>query len=333
MAVTVLLGKAGSGKSTQCYREIQACAAAGGKTLLLVPDQATYGAERHLAESSDGQGFLGTQVVGFSRLAYKVFQERGLEHASLSELARKIILQRLLHKGEKEFSVLQTAARQPNFADTAGRFLWECRSFCVTPEALRQAAEAVPSPTLSHKLEDISRLYEAYQAFLADHFGSADDTMTLLAREIGHYSFLQGAHVWVDGFQWFTPQQMEILRQIERTASKVTITLTIDEAHLAQQRRETALFHRAYEVYRDIKTLFPHMETAVVEKRPAGPLTAFRDAFFQTCPGQHGPARIGPGNLGMSRQGWRNRQRCPENSSALPSGLSLSRLPGPGPDE
>ena len=95
MAVTVLLGKAGSGKSTQCYREIQACAAAGGKALLLVPDQATYGAERHLAESSDGQGFLGTQVVGFSRLAYKVFQERGLEHASLSELARKIILQRL----------------------------------------------------------------------------------------------------------------------------------------------------------------------------------------------------------------------------------------------
>ena len=99
MPVTVLLGKAGSGKSTQCYREIQACTAAGGKALLLVPDQATYGAERHLAESSDGQGFLGTQVLGFSRLAYKVFQERGLEHASLSELARKIILQRLLHKG------------------------------------------------------------------------------------------------------------------------------------------------------------------------------------------------------------------------------------------
>ena len=50
---------------------------------------------------------------------------------------------------------------------------------------------------------------------------------------------------------------MEILRQIERAASKVTITLTIDEAHLAQQLRETALFHRAYEVYRDIKTSFP----------------------------------------------------------------------------
>lgn len=286
MAVTVLLGKAGSGKSTQCYREIQACAAAGGKALLLVPDQATYGAERHLAEHSEGQGFIGTQVVGFSRLAYNVFQERGLAHASLSELARKIILQRLLHKGEKEFSVLQTAARQPNFADTAGRFLWECRSFCVTPDALRKAAEAVPNPTLSHKLEDISRLYGAYQNFLADHFGSADDTMTLLAREVGHYSFLQGAHVWVDGFQWFTPQQMEILRQMERVTAQVTITLTIDEEHLEQQRRETALFHRAYEVYRDLKTLFPHLETTKVAKRPDGPLMVFRDAFFRPVPAE-----------------------------------------------
>ena len=131
MAVTILMGKAGNGKSSQCFNELQAWEAAGGKAMLLVPDQATYGAERRLAEHAKGRGFVGTQVVGFSRLAYNVFQEQGLSHASLSELARKIILQRLLHKGEKDFSLLQTAARQPNFADTAGRFLGECRSFCL----------------------------------------------------------------------------------------------------------------------------------------------------------------------------------------------------------
>ena len=103
MAVTILMGKAGSGKSSQCFKELQAWEAEGGKAMLLVPDQATYGAERRLAEHAKGQGFVGTQVVGFSRLAYNVFQEQGLSHASLSELARKIILQRLLHKGEKDF--------------------------------------------------------------------------------------------------------------------------------------------------------------------------------------------------------------------------------------
>lgn len=184
MAVTILMGKAGSGKSSQCFKELQAWEAEGGKAMLLVPDQATYGAERRLAEHAKGQGFVGTQVVGFSRLAYNVFQEQSLSHASLSELARKIILQRLLHKGEKDFSLLQTAARQPNFADTAGRFLGECRSFCVSPDALRKAAEAVSSTTLSHKLQDMALLYDMYQAFLSDHFGSADDTMTLLAKTV-----------------------------------------------------------------------------------------------------------------------------------------------------
>lgn len=147
--------------------------------------------------------------------------------------------------------------------------------------------------------------------------------MTLLAREVGHYSFLQGAYVWVDGFQWFTPQQMEILRQMERVTAQVTITLTIDEEHLEQQRRETALFHRAYEVYRDLKTLFPHLETTKVAKRPDGPLTVFRDAFFRPIPAEM-TQPVSAWNLGMFRQGRRNRQRCPENRRSLSSGLSLS---------
>ena len=90
MAVTILMGKAGSGKSSQCFKELQAWEAGGGKAMLLVPDQATYGAERRLAEHAKGRGFVGTQVVGFSRLAYNVFQEQGLSHASLSELAGRL---------------------------------------------------------------------------------------------------------------------------------------------------------------------------------------------------------------------------------------------------
>ena len=72
MAVTILMGKAGNGKSSQCFNELQAWEAAGGKAMLLVPDQATYGAERRLAEHAKGRGFVGTQVVGFSRLAWPI---------------------------------------------------------------------------------------------------------------------------------------------------------------------------------------------------------------------------------------------------------------------
>lgn len=284
MAVTVMLGTGKSGKSRRCFAQIQEWAASGGKALLIVPDQASYHAERQFAEVMPGRGFMGIQIVGFSRLAYRVFQERGQEQVSLSDLSRQLILQRLLRQHADEFTVLQTAAKQEHFAATIGQFIWECRSFCIGPDLLRQAAASLEPQTLSRKLKDIAVLYETYTDFLAQHFGSADDTMTVLAREIPQYRFIQGARIWVDGFQWFTPQQLEVLQAAEKVADHMTITLTMDAERFAAQAKETALFHRAYEVYRDIQKLFPQVERQVQHKERSQGLDRFTEGFFQPVP-------------------------------------------------
>lgn len=284
MAVTVIFGKAGSGKTGYCFKEMKEWADRGGKALLIVPDQATYSIERRFAEYMPGQGFAGIQIVGFSRLAFRVFQERGQEHASLSELARKIVLQRLLRRCGDDLTVLKTAAEQANFAATAGQFILECRSFCVTPDMLRQAAENVGGPTLARKLQDIALVYEGYGQFLEERFGSSDDTMALLAREIPHYTFMDGARIWVDGFQWFTPQQLQVLQAAEGVADSLILTLTLDAGQLERQARETALFHRAYEVYRQVRRIFPALETKSLTTARRGPLEAFFQDFFAVFP-------------------------------------------------
>ena len=288
MSVTVLMGKCGSGKTARCFAQMKEWAAQGGKALLIVPDQASYNAERRFAEAMEGSGYMGIQIAGFSRLAFLVFQERGKDHAFLSDLSQKIILQRLLRRHEEEFSILRTAATQDNFADTASSFLGECRSFCVTPDALDTAAAAMDGLTLGKKLQDLALLYREYTAFLQDHFGSADDAMTLLAREIPSYSFLQGARVWVDGFLWFTPQQLRVLAAVERAAGHVTITITADKADLARQERETALFHRPYVAYKELRRLFPHLEVETAESKGNTALLHFADQFF--APQQKGQA-------------------------------------------
>lgn len=285
MAVTVLFGKAKSGKTTACFAQVQACAARGEKALYIVPDQASYSIERRFAESVPGKGFMGIHIVGFSRLAYQVFQARGKMHESVSELARNIILQRLLRQYHDEFLLLQTAARQANFASVAGKFIAECRSFCVGPDVLHKAASELQDTTLGRKLHDIALLYDGYMSFLDGHYGSAEDMMTLLAGEIHNYAFAEDAHVWVDGFQWFTPQQLEVLRSIEEVAAHVTITLTIDGEQLRAQARETALFHRAYEVYRDLCRMFPHLETAYIHEHEQTALCELYRDFFRPVPG------------------------------------------------
>lgn len=284
MAVTVVFGKAGSGKTARCLEEIRNWSAAGGKAILLVPDQATYSMERRFAAAMPGHGFMGTQIFGFSRLAFQVFQERNKEHASLSELSRNMILQRLLRQYSSSLTVLQTAASQPNFVTTMGQFLMECRSFRITPDMLRNAAGQMNHLTLSHKLEDIASLYEHYLNFLDSHFGNADDTMTLLAKELPGYTFIQRARVWVDGFQWFTPQQLQILLAAEKAADSLTVTLTMDAGHVSRQARNTALYHRPWEVYQSLLRIFPHLETENLPDPPCQGIQRFTQHFFQPVP-------------------------------------------------
>lgn len=292
MSVTVVFGKAGSGKTALCLKEMQAWTAQGGKAIMIVPDQATYTMERRFASSMPGHGFMGTQIFGFSRLAFRVLQERGKDHASLSELSRSIILQRLLRKYGPELTVLQTAARQPNFVSSLGQFLMECRSFRVTPETLRQAAHSLTGLTLSHKVDDMAQLYDQYLAFLSDHFGDADDTLTLLAEELPDYSFIQGARVWVDGFQWFTPEQLHVLEVAEQAAASLTVTLTMDAQQLARQKRHTALFHRPWEVYQSLLQTFPHIKTQSLPTQEVKEIRRFTEGFFQPVPrAQEEPVR------------------------------------------
>lgn len=131
MAVKLILGRSNSGKTERCLRALAACQRAGRAALFLVPDQATYTMERRLAERMPGKGYTGIQVVGFSRLAYLVLQERGCKRAAVSELGRMLVLQRLLRQMESELTVLRKAAVQPHFSETVGTFIEECRSFCV----------------------------------------------------------------------------------------------------------------------------------------------------------------------------------------------------------
>lgn len=286
MAVTVLFGQARSGKTTYCFEQMATLAVQDFKTMLLVPDQATYDTERRFADFMPGKGFMGVSITGFTRLAYHVLQERGKEKTPLSDLGKTLILQRLLRRYADRFTVLQTAARQPGFAAAAGQFLWECRSFCVTADDLRRCASTVEEGPLARKLKDMALLYEVYEAFLAERFGSVDDTLTMLTKEVGTYTYLQGAQVWVDGFQWFTAQQLAVLKAIAAVAANVTITLTMDRDRLPSQRKETALFHRAYEVYNELKKAFPTLQVHTVRYNAADELMQLRDDFFHVVPRQ-----------------------------------------------
>jgi len=85
--LTLVLGRAGSGKSYEIYKRIGEHIKRGEQAVLIVPEQNTLQAERELIESINVQGLISAQVLSPSRLMDYVFKETGGE--LISRLARQ----------------------------------------------------------------------------------------------------------------------------------------------------------------------------------------------------------------------------------------------------
>src|SRR5699024_6796801 len=96
MSLLMLLGRAGSGKTTHCIEEIHSKlrqSPNGSPLIMLVPDQMTFQMEYRLASAADLGGMSRSQVFSFSRLALNVLgQTGGLTRQHVSSVGLNMML-------------------------------------------------------------------------------------------------------------------------------------------------------------------------------------------------------------------------------------------------
>ena len=97
MALRLILGSSGSGKSTYLYEEIirQAKAHPCTNYYVIVPEQFTMQTQRELVVRS-GNGIMNIDVVSFQRLAYRIFDELGKQDmVVLEETGKNLLLRKV----------------------------------------------------------------------------------------------------------------------------------------------------------------------------------------------------------------------------------------------
>lgn len=231
MGLHFIYGRAGSGKTTRCIKEITSRLSEdpSGSIIFLVPDQETYHAESLLASASKGKGFINVMVSGFSRLAFRIFQELHTEtNRALSPLGQQLVIARLLSEHREEFHVIGKAAGERHFSETLTAFFHELETYLITPEKLLATAEAEGETPLGLKLRDLSLLYREYHDYLKNHFAYEGSTYELLAKVIPKSEIIARSHIWIDGFNGMTPQEIRIVYALIERAKDVTVTLPMD---------------------------------------------------------------------------------------------------------
>ena len=247
----LLLGRSGTGKTTQLLRRI--CAREDGRQVLLVPEQQSHEMERRLCRAGGSRVCLHAEVLTFSRLANRVFQAAGgLGRQELDGGGRLLLMHRAVQSVEGKLDAYARPSRRPAFLTGLLATADELKSCSVRPEQLIRAGEEHGGAE-GGKLRDLGLICAAYDALAAQTALDPRDRLTRAADKLSKYGWAEGTEIYLDGFIDFTPQELEVIRLLMRQAESVTAALTCD--HLEEDEGGMGIFSPARRTGRQLRLL------------------------------------------------------------------------------
>jgi len=229
MSFRIIYGRAGTGKSEYCYREIAQKIKKENKILIITPEQFSFTAEKKLMDAIDTQAVFNAEVVTLSRMAYRVISEiGGKNETNLSKCGKAMLIYSILSNNKKELKFLGKTDENVDMLDTA---ITEFKKHGISVEQLKQEIESQEDIYLKNKLQDLNVVYSGFEEQLAGKYIDETDLLTILAENIDKTDMFKDAVIYIDEFAGFTSQEYHIIEKLIQIAKQVTITICTDGLH------------------------------------------------------------------------------------------------------
>ncbi len=176
------------------------------------------------------KAIIGTEVITFNRLAYRVMNEiGGVIHTNLTKCGKAMLI----------FSILQAEKNNLTFLNKSDenieicmRLISELKKHAITTKDLKDVQEKIENKYLKNKLKDIILIYEKFENKIQNKYIDETDLLTILAENIDKVDLLKNADVYIDEFAGFTEQEYQTIKKIIKIANNVTITFCADNLDL-----------------------------------------------------------------------------------------------------
>lgn len=226
--LNLYIGRAGSGKTTCIYDELQAIAKQHPAVapILLVPEQFSFETERTLLDRLGTQDAAFVKVYSFTRLADRVAKEvGGIAKRRLSDTARILLISQAIESVRDRLMLYEKQINNTAFAQSLLQMIAECKQCTVTPEQLSEASESLGDGILGRKAQELSLIFAAYEALVAENYADPLDDLSVLAGQLTRSTLLKGTAVYIDGFKGFTAQELAVIKAMLPYAASVTVAL------------------------------------------------------------------------------------------------------------
>ncbi len=247
MAVRFILGRSGTGKTSYCVKAIVDALVEGAgeqSLILLVPEQATYQAERAILSDKRVGGYSRLHVLSFDRLRFLV-SGKNTARPAVSQLGQQMIIQRILRDNGDRLKVFGSPAAPPlirgaGLGRQMAETIAELSRYAKTPEDVEQLVGELQKDERNNlaalKFADIGVVFKEYLRFIEGKFVDPDVQLSKSRVAISEAEFIKGASVWVDGFAGFTTAELEMLAELLKAAADVQIAMCLDASKIDLKR-------------------------------------------------------------------------------------------------
>lgn len=232
MSLQFVLGGSGSGKTEYIYDLLvrQAGEHPRKNYLVIVPEQFTMQTQQKLVDLAPGHAIMNIDVLSFKRLAYRVFDDLGMQDIQvLEETGKNLVLRRLAQENENKLTVLRPNMNRMGYIGEVKSLISELVQYRISPDKLMELTEdKAVSPVLSAKLRDIATMYRAFCDFMQDSYVTAEEILNVLKSVVPQSETLRDSVILFDEFTGFTPIQNDLIYELLQVADQIYVTLTID---------------------------------------------------------------------------------------------------------
>lgn len=256
MSLQLIIGKSGSGKSYQLYKEIIARSIYNENInyFVIVPEQFTLQTQKDIVSLHPNKGTMNIDILSFMRLAYRIFDEvGGNDKPVLEDTGKTMVLRKIVARKKKELELFNHDVQKRGFIEELKSLISEIYQYSISiPMLEHMAAVTAEKPLLQSKLHDIIIIYKAFKEYLDRKFITAEEILDVLCQVIGESSLITDSIICLDGFTGFTPAQYKLLTILMKKAKKVLITVTIDRKEYKVPDEEFQLFHLSKKTIRKL---------------------------------------------------------------------------------
>lgn len=223
-------GRSGTGKTHYTANMIAEKAKKGDTKLLwLIPEQNSFDSERMFLKLLGPLLCRNINVMSFTRLYDMVMRVTGgFAGTPIDDASRKILMSLALEDCAYELNLYKKQAGKPQLTDLMISAVKEFKMCGITSKQLREQAALNKGTDLAEKLNEVSLIYDYYDAHLSGSSMDPLDNNARLENRIAETNFFEGYTVVVDGFSGFTAQEMKILMLIMEQSEDFYITFCLD---------------------------------------------------------------------------------------------------------